>query len=53
VTSLPSDAGTAEATSWTLGDGALSIAVDPGTQVEIVGGEGLRAPAYWRYRDDR
>ena len=53
VTSLPSDAGTAEATSWTLGDGALSIAVEPGTQVEIVGGEGLRAPAYWRYRDDR
>ena len=52
VTSLPSDADTAEATSWAFGDGALSIAIDPGTRVEIVGGEGLRAPAYWRYRKD-
>lgn len=53
VTSLPSDAGTAEATSWAFGDGALSIAVDPGTLVEIIGGEGLQSPAYWRYRDAR
>ena len=52
VTSLPSDADTAEASSWTFGDGALSVAVDPGTRVEIVGGEGLLAPEYWRYRED-
>lgn len=53
VTSVPSDADTAEATSWALGEGALSLAVDPGTRVAITGGEGLLSPAYWRYREDR
>jgi 4'-phosphopantetheinyl transferase len=51
VTSLPSDPGIAEATSWVLGDGALSVAVEAGTRIEVVGGEGLHAPAYWRYRE--
>ena len=52
VTSLPSDPDSAEATSWCFGEGALALAVDPGSRVEIVGGEGLLAPAYWRYRED-
>ena len=53
VTSLPCDADDADATSWILGDGALSVAIEPGARIEVVGGEGLRAPAYWRYREDR
>lgn len=52
VTALPSDAGTADATSWAFGEGALSLAIEPGMQVEIVGGEGLHTPAHWRYRED-
>ena len=52
VTSLQSDADTAEATSWAFGDGALSVAIAPGMRVEIDGGEGLHTPAHWRYRED-
>ena len=52
VTSLPSDADAAEATNWSFGEGALALAVDPGTRIDIVGGEGLLAPAHWRYRED-
>ncbi|GHB94335.1 4'-phosphopantetheinyl transferase family protein [Thermomonas carbonis] len=52
VTSLPSNVDDAEATSWILGDGALSVAIAPGMQIEIDGGEGLHTPAHWRYRKD-
>src|SRR5690606_763944 len=52
VTSLPSDAAAGEAASWGFDDGALALAIDPGAHVEVVGGEGLSAPAWWRYRED-
>jgi 4'-phosphopantetheinyl transferase len=52
LTSLPSGVDTAEATSWMFGDGALSVAIEPGMPVDIVGGEGLHTPAHWRYRED-
>lgn len=52
VTASPSDARDAEATSWDFGDGALALAIAPGARIDIVGGEGLRSPMWWRYRED-
>lgn len=52
VTALPSDAGAAEAVSWGLDDGALALAIAPGTTIDIASGADLHAPAWWRYRED-
>lgn len=52
VTSLASDPSHAEAYSWPLGEGALAIAGEPGLRIEVVDGDALGEPAYWRYRDD-
>lgn len=52
VTSLPSDANSADATSWAFGDGALALAIEAGTRIDIVGGDGLGSPMWWRYRED-
>ena len=52
VTSLPSDADAAEAASWGLEEGALALAIDPGATIDIIGGETLHTPAWWRYRED-
>lgn len=49
ISTMSSDAGIAEAMSWTLHDGALSLAVDAGTEIAIEGGELLGNPRYWRY----
>ena len=49
VSTLPSDAGEAEATSWALHDGALALAIDAGTGIAVEGGESLGSPRYWRY----
>ena len=52
VTALPSDARDAEATGWDFGDGALALAIAPGARVDIVGGEALGSPTWWRYHED-
>lgn len=52
VTAVQSDSHTAEATSWDFGAGALALAIAPGARIEIVGGEGLRSPMWWRYREE-
>ena len=52
VTTLASDPSRAEACSWPLGEGALAIASEPGLRIELVDGDALGEPAYWRYRDD-
>ena len=49
VTALPSDANEADAMSWTLADGALAIAIDPGSELVLQGMGALGHPAYWRY----
>ena len=49
VTALPSDAADAEAVSWPLHQGALALAVDPGTDITVEGGESLGSPVFWRY----
>ncbi len=51
IATLPSDAGSAEATSWAFRDGALALAVDAGTTFSIEGGESLGDPRHWRYVD--
>lgn len=46
----------AEAVSWGFGNGALALALQPGTRVELDAaaiGETLRAPLYWRYRQQQ
>lgn len=53
VTTLPSDAASADAASWILDDGALALAIDAGTEIAIEGGETLASPLYWRYSNDR
>lgn len=53
VTTSPSDANDAEAMSWPLGDGALSIAIDPGADLVLQGMEALGRPAHWRYQPAR
>ena len=49
VSTLPSDAGAAEATSWAFHDGALALAIDAGAAIDVEGGESLGNPRYWRY----
>ncbi|HSD16551.1 MAG TPA: 4'-phosphopantetheinyl transferase superfamily protein [Thermomonas sp.] len=49
VTASPSDANHADAMSWQLADGALSIAIDPGSELLLHGMESLGSPAHWRY----
>ena len=48
VTAQPAEAAGAEALSWVFGNGALALAMTPGTRLEHVG-EALGAPVYWRY----
>ncbi|HQY48941.1 MAG TPA: 4'-phosphopantetheinyl transferase superfamily protein [Thermomonas sp.] len=48
VTAHPADAAAAEALGWVVGNGALALALAPGTRLERVQGTpGL--PAYWRF----
>lgn len=49
INTLPSAAGEADAISWRLRDGALALAVDPGTEIGVEGGELLGPPQFWRY----
>ena len=35
--------------SWPLADGALAIAIDPGSELMLQGMESLGNPAHWRY----
>jgi 4'-phosphopantetheinyl transferase len=49
VTASPSDASDADAMSWQLADGALAVAIDPGTDLMLQGMEALGHPAHWRY----
>jgi len=49
VTASPSDANDADAMSWPLADGALAIAIDPGSELVLQGMESLGNPAHWRY----
>lgn len=51
VTALPSDPERADATSWELDAGALSLAIEPGARVDVIGGESLNAAMWWRYRE--
>lgn len=48
VTAEPAEAAGAEALSWAFGNGALALAMTPGTRLERIG-EALGVPAYWRY----
>ncbi len=48
VTAQSVEAAGAEAMSWVFGNGALALALTPGTRLEHVG-EVLGAPVYWRY----
>ena len=49
VTASPSDPHDADAMSWPLADGALAIAIDPGSELVLRGMESLGHPAHWRY----
>ena len=49
VTASPSDASDADAMSWPLAEGALAIAIDPGSELMLQGMESLGNPAHWRY----
>lgn len=49
VTASPSDPHDADAMSWPLADGALAIAIDPGSELVLQGMESLGDPAHWRY----
>ena len=49
VTASPSDPHDADAMSWPLADGALAIAIDPGSELMLQGMESLGNPAHWRY----
>ena len=51
VTASPSDKENADASSWEIDTGALALAIQPGARVEVIGGEVLNAPAWWRYRE--
>ena len=51
IRTTPSAPGDAEATSWTLHDGALALAIDAGTALSVEGGEALGRPRHWRYLD--
>lgn len=49
VTASPSDANDADAMSWALADGALAVAIDPGSELLLQGMGTLGNPVYWRY----
>jgi len=49
ISAMPGDAVHAEATSWSMLDGALALAVEAGTRIEVEGGEVLDSPRYWRF----
>ena len=48
---MPGDIDVADASSWGFHDGALALAVEAGTRIEIEGGDALGTPRYWRYFD--
>lgn len=48
VTAQPAAVDSAEALSWTFGNGALALALTSGTRLDVVA-DGLGAPAHWRY----
>lgn len=50
VTASPGDADDADAMSWRLLDGALAIAIEPGSELVLQGMESLGNPTHWRYR---
>lgn len=49
VTASPSDAHEADAMSWPLADGALALAIDPGSDLVLQGMDALGGPSHWRY----
>ena len=51
ITTMPGDIDVADASSWGFHDGALALAVEAGTRIEIEGGDALGTPRYWRYFD--
>ncbi|TLX21239.1 4'-phosphopantetheinyl transferase family protein [Thermomonas fusca] len=48
VTAQPADAANAEALGWAFGEGALALALAPGTRLERADGV-PGTPAYWRF----
>ena len=49
VTASPSGAHEADAMSWPLADGALALAIDPGSDLVLQGMDALGGPSHWRY----
>ena len=49
VTAAPSDPHDADAMTWSLADGALALAIDPGSDLVLQGMDALGGPSHWRY----